>query len=102
MTAISKRPWYQFSVTAMFVVTVVVSIPLAWVGYSLNWIRQREQARYELIAYWQFDGAEEVPLGLRLFGERGATTIACPKRHMAEVQRLFPEATVIAHEFSHK
>ena len=36
-----KRRWYQFSLRTMFVLVFVVSVPLAWVGYSLNWIKER-------------------------------------------------------------
>ena len=31
----------RFSLRSLFVLVVIVSIPCAWVAYSLNWIRQR-------------------------------------------------------------
>jgi hypothetical protein len=39
-----RRRWYQFSLRTMFVAVTLVAIPLAWVGYSLSWIRQRHEA----------------------------------------------------------
>ena len=36
-----RRRWYQFSLRTMFVLVSLLSIPLAWVGYSISWIRQR-------------------------------------------------------------
>jgi hypothetical protein len=38
---IPRRRWYQFSLRTMFVLVTVACVVLAWVGYSLNWIRQR-------------------------------------------------------------
>ena len=42
MTA-PKRRWPQFSLRTMFVVVTVLAVPLGWIGYSLNWIRQRHE-----------------------------------------------------------
>jgi len=86
----------------MFVLTVIVSIPLAWVGYQLNWIRQRH-AVVEAMAYKTgiADFAESVPpapRGLWLFGEEGESIIIVSREHgsvgVEKVQRLFPEAFV--------
>jgi len=38
------RPWFAFRLRTLFVVVVVVSIPLAWVANTLNWIRRRQDA----------------------------------------------------------
>ena len=38
-----KRRWPQFSLRTMFVVVTVLAVPLGWIGYSLNWIRQRHE-----------------------------------------------------------
>jgi hypothetical protein len=37
------RRWNQFSLRTIFVGMTLVSIPLAWMGYSVNWIRQRRE-----------------------------------------------------------
>ena len=37
-------PPRRFGLRTLFVVVVIVSIPCAWVGYSMNWIRQRREA----------------------------------------------------------
>jgi hypothetical protein len=44
MDAKPKRPWYQFSLRTMFVVVTLVCVVLAWVGYSLNWKRETQEA----------------------------------------------------------
>jgi len=73
MNAAQRR--YQFSLRTMFVLTVVVSIPLAWVGYSLNWIRERRAARQDTSRLWSVVSSDSIPNGdpaprsLRPFGE---------------------------------
>jgi hypothetical protein len=96
MTDKPQRHWYQFSLRTMFVLTLVVSIPLAWVGYSLNWIRQRHEALAARRLY-DFSGsaATTAPGGLWLFGERGVITIFCSTEENAELaRRLFPESRI--------
>ena len=39
-----RRRWWQFRLRTLLVAVVVLSIPLAWIGYSLNWIRERNIA----------------------------------------------------------
>jgi hypothetical protein len=109
MNTTSNRRWYQFSLRTMFVLTVVVSIPLAWVGYSLNWIRQRHKAfgghGYAGIGTDPFKTPyTPAPAFLWVFGENGVSMIWC-RRHvwfkdhtaenLQELQRLFPEAEII-------
>jgi hypothetical protein len=97
-----RRRWYQFSLRAMFVVTVVVSIPLAWVGYSLNWIRQRREYRSNqpprtTTLVFSCGTPDPLPLSLRLFGEKPAANITWSPRSpytYAEAEKLFPESAV--------
>lgn len=93
----TKRRWYQFSLRTMFVLTVVVSIPLAWVGYQLNWIRQRNDWRGSSGFACSpeppgSDNPATAPGYLWLFGEEGLGTIWCLPEEREEVQRVFPEA----------
>src|SRR4051812_21088207 len=96
-----RRRWYQFSLRTMFVVVFVVSIPLAWVGYQLNWIRERRSA----LSYTDQTKAIPDPFALPvpapgwlwLFGEQGREIIGCREHTTmtaAELQRLFPESEI--------
>jgi hypothetical protein len=38
MTPLPKRRWFAFSLRTLFVVVTLVA---CWLGYELNWIRQR-------------------------------------------------------------
>lgn len=119
MTA-PKRRWFRFGLRTMF---VVVTVFACWLGYQLNWIRQRHAflARKDIIvqhssAYYPYDA----PTSLRVFGESGQAVLnviivddvraaSCPNfgdrmklltsREAADVEtaaRLFPEATSVA------
>jgi hypothetical protein len=99
----TPRRWYQFGLRTMFVLTVVVSIPLAWVGYSLNWIRQRREWRkenphscYEGSAPSGYNSPPPIaaPNGLSLFGEKGVQYVWCEHRDAELAKRLFPEAEI--------
>jgi hypothetical protein len=98
-----RRRWYQFSLRTMFVLTIVVSIPLAWVGYSLNWIRQRREAircGYVIKSPWSRvlarngSNMPDAPWALRIFGERGVTCVICIPEYREMAKRLFPEARI--------
>ena len=43
MTPAPKRHWFRFSLRTLFVVVTVFAVPLGWVAYQLNWIRQRRE-----------------------------------------------------------
>src|SRR4051812_44517476 len=77
-----RRRWLRFSLRTMFVLMLLASIPLAWVGYSLNWVRQRQAiigtARIPgsmdlgfLRLPTDWPDAVPAPNGLWLFGEYG-------------------------------
>jgi hypothetical protein len=63
-----------FRLRTLFVVVAVLSILLAWVGYSLNWIRQRHEAMdvYCVFPVWR---PVVAPGGLGLLGETGKSTV---------------------------
>jgi hypothetical protein len=76
MTPAPKRRWFQWSLRTLFVVVTVFG---CWLGYELNWIRQRHrylEDQADLRA--RFPGAiqssavpVDAPGFLWLFGERG-------------------------------
>ena len=93
------RRWFAFSLRTMFVVVTVAGVLLAWVGYSLDWIRQRERfAATRALEYWP-DPSDKSPVAapgcLWLFGEpgRGALLVLEPS-DLESGRRLFPEADV--------
>lgn len=92
---IIRRRWFRFSLRTLLALVVVTSIPLAWVGYSLNWIRERGRIERDIIAA-EF-GFPTAPGGLWLFGETGFGTIVCigTPEDIENAKQLFPEAEVI-------
>jgi hypothetical protein len=107
----TSRRWYQFSLRTMLILVFVVSIPLAWVGYSLNWIRQRQEwlekhdgradGNIVLRTHWWHDEQSEpppAPGGLWLFGEKGIWEIHPSSDHADLTKQLFPEASVTVDE----
>jgi hypothetical protein len=85
------------------VLTLVVSIPLAWVGYSLRWIKERHDWRDNpahvgfTLMYENADGSDTpvtAPGGLWVFGEEGFGKVWCRQSQLETVRRLFPEAVV--------
>jgi hypothetical protein len=76
MTTAPKRRWFRFTLRTLFVVVTVFGI---WLGYELNWIRQRHAVLSgpHVVSYVSgVNGVSPVqalaPWSLRLFGERGA------------------------------
>jgi protein-S-isoprenylcysteine O-methyltransferase Ste14 len=113
MTAPPRR-WFRFSLRTLFVVVTLVGL---WLGYYLNWMQQRREARAWLDC--QFIGGSFGPIqsdpsafpwGLRLLSEERRSFILMrhePTEHdwkkrppeeylrlMEKVRRLFPEAEV--------
>ena len=66
----------RFGLRSLFVLVAVVSMATAWVTYSLNWIRARNEALDHHVMYVT-DGKlyPSAPRGLWLFGERGYSNI---------------------------
>jgi hypothetical protein len=93
-------PWFRFSLRTLF---VVVTLLCVWLGYQVNWIRQR---RAFLASHDYFasgcDGnrkslpplqCSRAPWSLRLLGENGVEEIYLPSpEEQEQARRLFPEA----------
>jgi hypothetical protein len=100
-----NRPWFQFSLRTMFVLVTLACIVLAWVGYSLHWIRQRDDILRQQPIMLNIDPFPRIPApaGLWLFGEEGVAQVYWRRGSSPptdEVQRLFPEAEVTEVEAS--
>ncbi len=79
----------------------VLAVPLGWVAYSLNWIRQRREV-IRTTDFFQRGPIPKVdaPAALWFFGEEGVYSIPrnTPKsvKHLTvgELQELFPESEI--------
>jgi hypothetical protein len=119
-----KRRWPRFRLRTLFMVATVVAI-IGWVGYNLNWIRQRHQLVAEQLmlseryqAGWAMvpysPGQPPTAPGLLwLFGEAGLPSMTLlitqdePGTHDADEQtrlakRLFPESRIAIELYSVK
>jgi hypothetical protein len=108
MTAAPPRRWYRWSLRTMFVVVTVIG---CWLGYYLNWVRQRHELirqiddRPPIFNRVQGMGpAGTFPWSLWLLGEKPREFIEFElaskddyPRALSETQRLFPEAWIQAY-----
>lgn len=104
----NRRRWFSFSLRSMLAAVVVLSVAGAWVGYQLNWIRQRhdvlenDQDSPLWVSVAVLDGAPctRTPWPLGLFGEEpaGMPTIwlrdSVTDEELTRAQYLFPETEV--------
>ena len=83
------RCLFAFRLRTLLVLVLVLSIPLAWVGYSLAWIRERHRVleRYRIDSpAIVFPGPPKTkidrpaPSDLALFGEEGVESVYSPIR----------------------
>jgi hypothetical protein len=92
------RRWFAFRLRTLFVVVALISPLLAWAGYSLNWIRQRNTAILSGGLMWNPCGPQvKPPLLLRPFGETAyglLDWVDARRISRDEVATLFPEAMV--------
>ena len=91
----------RFRLRTLLVLVFVASWPLAWVAYSLNWIRERREAHavgaveQDNIVTWRDPPA--APYGLWLFGERALEYLRWwpgTRFSLEDAERLFPESAV--------
>ncbi|HZL88511.1 MAG TPA: hypothetical protein VFB96_09085 [Pirellulaceae bacterium] len=115
-----RRRWWTFSLRGMFAVVTLLGI---WLGFQVNWWRQRQEARrwieeHEVEGGWSHvdprdvwvtdrtgtrcrDRPAEAPWSLRLLGEPRLAYIHLDKCKLSEADiprldslaRLFPEAS---------
>jgi len=107
MTPAAKRRWFRFSVRTLLVLVGLVALLLGWIGFELNWIRERraaiESGEVGVIisaSLWIPHSPHPPPWHLRLFGAQeiwGFGLLTAPDATDAELnrmRRLFPEFTV--------
>ena len=98
---------FRFGLRTLFVVVVIVSIPCAWVGYSLNWIRERHALLNEPLI-WRtgvigrpVPPPPPAPAWLWVFGERGIADLEVGEHQAERADRLFPEARIDVFDGTH-
>jgi hypothetical protein len=68
-----QRRWFRFSLRTLFLAVTVLA---CWLGYYLNWIRERHALLEEPNVTAAFDSKSRAPsISLRLLGERGAKRV---------------------------
>src|SRR4051794_16177495 len=86
----------RFSLRTLF---VGVTLICCWLGYQLNWIRQRHAALEDpAVIEVETLPFPSAPLSLRPFGEVGHCALvprARTEREAAKLRRLFPEADIL-------
>jgi hypothetical protein len=92
-----KRRRFRFSLRTLFVLVTIVGV---WLGFQLNWIRERHEfLRRPAVSEDSSildDSAcpTKAPWELRLFGEPPIKVIVVPSAMTEEAGRLFPESLV--------
>ena len=107
-----KRRWFRFSLRMLFVLVTVISVPLGWLGYQLNLIRQREVFLGYLRAnsrekhtFWtasefgsKWEPKPQIPSMRRMLGDQPYSRLILPAHFGADLIDkaidLFPEAQV--------
>jgi hypothetical protein len=102
MRGMKFRP--RFSLRTLLVLIALISIPLGWLAYQLNWIRERhkmltQELPREYQEYREYNKTQPAilrpaPWPLRIFGEQGIVVIGVPKSQAERAAELFPEAAV--------
>jgi hypothetical protein len=94
MNPAPKRRWFRFGLRTLF---VVMTLSGCWLGYHLNWIRERHAYLGNSAAVVS-RGSAAAPLSLRMLGEDGITSVTvagwAANRNPAYARRLFPESKV--------
>ena len=95
-----RRNWFQFRLRTLLIVITLLSIPCAWIGYSLKWV----QERHEVLSLpgTRIVSADDLtrvslPIALQLVGEEGMAYLWVSKHDPITLDRarqLFPEAIV--------
>ena len=103
------RRWFRFSLRTMFVLVTVLCV---WLGYAMNWIRQRRDFAAAMTARSaEFDvlhthPRKRAPMGMSLLGEPAVKLVqivetgadGLPRKDTEQIvqtaQKLFPEAEI--------
>jgi hypothetical protein len=87
----------RFSLRTLFIAVTLLSLPIGWVAYQLDWKQQRYNflLKHRAGALNMFTTSKP-PWSLRLFGVGAADYVVnVPEEYVEEARRLFPEARKI-------
>ncbi len=88
----------RFRLRTIFLLIALICIPLSWVTYQLNWVRQRHEFfRREGVSF-SYPGVfvqSPAPGSLRVFGEPSQARVTTMTADMELARRLFPEAMIL-------
>ena len=88
----------RFRLRTLFIVVAVLGIPMGWVAYQLNWIRERHgfvTQKHCATTMVIFSAHTKAPWSLSIFGENPVSALTeVPAEYAEEGRRLFPEAIV--------
>lgn len=105
---------FQFGLRTVFVAMLLMAVPAAWVGSTLNWIRAREAGRVWIeqhrgrgIRGLKYEARPSLPWSLCVFNEKPLhREIVAPnyaerfdltayRAQVVEIERLFPETQIV-------
>jgi hypothetical protein len=85
----------RYTLRTLFILIVLISIPMSWVAYQLNWKRQRINFLRQYHIRALFYSVAKAPWPLRLVHEPAVDCLVnVPKGHEDEAHLLFPEALI--------
>jgi hypothetical protein len=93
-----RRRGFRFTLRTLFVLVTLIAL---WLGWSLNWIRQRHEFlrdRRGFVFDTDPEASTSAPALLWLFGEEGAEYVRLSSEDQldhARAKHLFPEAMVV-------
>ena len=103
--------WFRFSLRTLFVLVAVISVPLGWFAYQLNWVRERNefinglQAASREKACWtlaevggHLDDKRQVSFIRELLGDQAYSRLLLPANFdtflVSKANNLFPESQI--------
>jgi hypothetical protein len=97
----SRHTWKDDAVRRLppysrYILFMLLGVAACWLGYNLNWARQRHVALQEtgiLLRSWNTVGA---PWSLRWFGELGVAEILVGEGSEQRLRGLFPESRLVS------
>jgi hypothetical protein len=96
----------RFSLRMLFLLVALISIPVAWTTFQLNWLRKRHEFISQFHAHSLNDEElkdsrshrtlwlipdDSPPWTLRLLGETRCPTLLIPRTELRRLTELFPE-----------
>jgi hypothetical protein len=100
--SVSRRRWFQFSLTSLFMVTALVAVWLAWelafVHERRQYIKQHPELLTEVPA-GALKTKSMIPWWRELLGDEAIKSVSVPtewpEAEKSHVAKLFPEATTV-------